>query len=134
MGCGPMRSSRDTSAKAPGVQAYRVARGTVADTLYGWPTISEVIGADEVEIQSLREAGSPLLHVLGFEPAERILDLGGGTVELPVELFELRLRAVRHLSPFAVGTAKLDFPHGGVGLTTLRQVNQERPTGAARWQ
>lgn len=129
-----MRRSSETSAKAPGVRAYRVARGTVEDTLCGCPTISEVIRADEVEIQSVREAGSPLLHVQGFEPAERFLDLGGGTVERPVELFELRLRAVRDLSPFAVGTAKLDFPHGGVGLTTLRQVNQERPAGAARWQ
>ena len=126
VGWGPMPRLRDTSARAvsiPGMRTYRVARGTVEETLLGWPTGSEVVGTDEVEIESVREASGPLSHMRGLQQAERLLDLGGRTVHLPVELFQFRLRDVRHMSSFAVGTAKLEFPHGRIGLTTLSRVD-----------
>lgn len=110
-------------------QVARVWRGTVQDTwLTDAFTASEVVGGDEVELEGLREASCPLLHVQCLEAAELLLDLGGGTVQLPVELLELRLRDVRNLAPLAVWTAKLDFPDGGLGRMTLSQVHEERAT------
>jgi hypothetical protein len=43
--------------------------------------------------------------------------------ELLVELLELRSRLIGSSPPFAVGTAKVDFPHWGTGLTATRRLD-----------
>lgn len=88
---------------------------------------SEVVGADEIEIKRMREAGDPLLHVLGLEPAELCLHLRGDAIQVAIEMLELGLGAIRHPEPFAIRAPKLDLPKSGLDLTPRGRMHEMRP-------
>jgi hypothetical protein len=113
-------------------QACRLAGATAQQMFCSRPTNLEVVGADEIDIERMREAGDPLLHVQGFEPAVLRPHLGGDAIQLAIEMLKVRLGAVPHPSPFAIRAPELNLPHGGLDLRPRGRMDQMRPAEGTR--
>jgi hypothetical protein len=120
----------------PHIQTHRDAPSFVEDKLAGWlatlATGSEVVGSDQVQIERVQKQSDPLRHVQSIESTELRLYLRGGAVLLALELLELGVGEVRHLSAVAVGTSKPDLPVGA-SLPAPARLNEVGPAAAAGW-